>query len=70
MPTQEECTAIKVTQAQQDARMSAMSERLDEVLDELRALRKWLSSYGTVILLVAIFGEKAMPIVTKIFGVQ
>lgn len=68
MPTQEECTAIKVQQAHHETRLSAISERLDEVLDELRAMRKWLSTYGTAILLVAVLGEKAVPIMTKIFG--
>lgn len=69
MPTQEECTEIKITQAQQDAKLNAVHRRLDEVLAEVQSLKQWLAKFGTLIVLLAMFGEKAMPVVVKIFGV-
>jgi hypothetical protein len=68
VPTQEQCTQLSVKQAQHEARIEAISERLDELLEEVKGLRKWLSTYGTVVLIIAILGERAVPIVTKIFG--
>lgn len=70
MPTQEECTEIKITQAQQDAKLNAVHRRLDEVLSEVKELKQWLAKFGTLMVLLAMFGEKAVPILSKLIEVQ
>lgn len=70
MPSPEECNKLKVAQAVQEQRLDAVSERLDEVLDEIRGakafLAKWLSIWFPVIILLAILGNNAMPIILKL----
>lgn len=69
MPSPEECRSIQIEAAKSDARISAISERLDEVLVEIRDLRKWLLKFGMVAFVAAIFGVQAMPIINKLLGI-
>lgn len=69
MPTPEECTNLKVAHASLDKRVDAISERLDEVLDEIKAMRAWASKWGTALLFVALLGKDAIPVLSKIFGI-
>ena len=68
MPSQEECTNLKVAQATLDRRVEAISERLDEVLDEVKAIRAWLMKWGTILLLVIVLGKDAIPTITKVLA--
>lgn len=69
MPTPEDCTNLKVAQVSLDKRVDAISERLDEVLEEIKAMRSWATKWGTALLLIVILGKDAAPILTKILGV-
>jgi hypothetical protein len=69
MPTSEECTNLKVAHASLDKRVDAIAERLDEVLDEIKAIRAWASKWGTALMLVALLGKDAIPILSKVFGI-
>lgn len=68
MPTNEECTNLKVAQASLDKRVDAIAERLDEVLDEVKNMRAWATKWGTILLLVTILGKDAGPILAKLLG--
>ena len=75
MPTAEECTERRIEVAllsakvdQLTQRIDAISERLDENIEQAKAINKWLSTYGTIVLLIALLGDKAIPLLTKILG--
>jgi hypothetical protein len=68
MPTHEECNERRVEAVKLMTRTDAISERLDELLEEVRGLKKWFSTYGTVAFFVAVLGDKALPIIGKILG--
>lgn len=69
MPTEKECSELKVAQASIDSRVDAIGERLDEVLEELRSIKQWAAKYGTICFLLLIAGDKALPVITKMLGV-
>lgn len=69
MPSPDECSNIKITQAETNARVNAIAERLDEVLEEVKDFKQWLQRYGTACFFIILLGDKAIPIVTKMLGV-
>ena len=69
MSTPEECNMIRINQAELTGRVGAMSERLDEVLQEVRDIKAWFSKYGTICFLFILLGDKAIPVITKILGI-
>lgn len=73
MPTIEECTDRRVESIELRGRLNALeqridaqAERLDEAIGEMKAINKWLTQYGTLVLLIALLGDKAIPLITKI----
>lgn len=70
MPSHEECHSIKLDHVKVVGRVDAISERLDEVLEEVKAIKQWFVKYGTIAFIFAVAGDKAVPIVLKILGVK
>ena len=68
MPTVEECNDRRIENVRLSGRVDAISQRLDEVLDELKEIRDLLKKYAWVMFLIAVFGQQAIPIITKILG--
>ena len=80
-PTPDECTNIKIALAKSEQRVDALSERLDEVLEEIKEakiflknwlifLGKWLSIWFPIIIILAIMGNNALPIILKVIGME
>lgn len=69
MPTVEECTNMKIAQAKTEARMEAISDRLDEVLREIQEAKKWAATYGSVGVFIILLGDKAIPIIMAILNI-
>ena len=45
MPTPEECNQLKINQTKQEARVDAIAERLDEVLEEVKSIHAMMQKY-------------------------
>lgn len=69
MPSPERCQEFEISVVQLSARVDAASKRLDEVLEEVRGIRAWAAKYGTAMFFILLLGDKAVPVVVKIFGI-
>lgn len=71
------CTEIQIKQASIDTRVDAIGERLDEVLEELRGFKRWLTTWGSgcfgLMLLYSLAGKDivskvAVTVIDHYFG--
>ena len=70
MPTEHDCAQIEIRQVTLEARINAISERLDEVLKLMRAAGRWAIGAVSLLVVVEIFGKEAvlkiiMALITK-----
>jgi hypothetical protein len=68
MPNQEEFKDLEINNVKLNVRVEAISQRLDEVLDEVKEIKTWFKTWGTAAFFLAVLGDKAIPLLTKIFG--
>lgn len=87
MPTPEECRQMQIQAAESRTRLDSQSERLDEMIVEIKRINDTLSLFASQLIdmvkkafkygwysicaltLIAIFGEQALPILLKAFGI-
>lgn len=69
MPTPEKCEKLEIDNAKIQERISAISERLDEAIEETKQLRADLKKFFWPLILLAVIGNQAMPLLKQLAGV-
>lgn len=69
MPTPEDCKRIEIDNATMKERINAIAERLDEAIDETKSLRSDLKKLFLPLILLAVLGSQAIPLLKQVLGV-
>lgn len=68
MPTREECKRLEIESATMKERINAIAERLDEAIDETKQLRADLKKLFMPLILLAVLGSQAIPLLKQVLG--
>lgn len=68
MPTPEECKRLEIDSATMKERINAIAERLDEAIDETKQLRADLKKLFMPLILLAVLGSQAIPLLKQLLG--
>ena len=68
MPTQEDCKRIEIDNATMKERINAIAERLDEAIEETKSLRADLKKLFMPLILLAVLGSQAIPLLKQVLG--